>query len=57
MSSKAEKTSHVTYDGRTIVDVNALLRKPEVQERIAKVARKFREADERRRAEETRTDS
>lgn len=57
MSSKVEKTSYVTYDGRTIVDVNALLRKPKVQERIAKMARKFREADEQRRTDETRASS
>lgn len=35
---KDEKSSHVTFDGLTLVDANALLRKPKVQEVLARLA-------------------
>ena len=31
-NAKSEKVSYVDFDGRTIVDVNALLRDPKVQD-------------------------
>lgn len=34
----AEKSSYVTFDGRTVVDGNALLRKPKVQQLLARLA-------------------
>ncbi len=43
--SDSEKTSHVDFDGRTIVDVNALLRDPKVRatiERMSKENERFR---------------
>ena len=43
--SKNEKISHVDFDGRAIVDVNALLRSPKVQatiERMSKTNERFR---------------
>ena len=43
--AKKEKVSYVDYDGRTIVDVNALLRSPKVQatiERMSKRNERFR---------------
>jgi hypothetical protein len=43
--SKKEKVSYVDYGGRTIVDVNALLRSPKVQatiERLSKRNEQFR---------------
>jgi hypothetical protein len=43
--SKNEKVSYVDYDGRTIVDVNALLRNPKVREtidRMSKANERFR---------------
>jgi hypothetical protein len=33
-----EKSSYVTFDGHTIVDANALLRKPKVQQVLARLA-------------------
>ncbi len=33
-----EKSSHVTFDGHTIVDANALLRMPKVQQVLARLA-------------------
>jgi hypothetical protein len=42
---KGEKVSYVDFDGRTIVDVNALLRSPQVQatiERMSKTNERFR---------------
>lgn len=32
------KSSYVSFDGHTIVDANALVRKPEVQRLLARVA-------------------
>jgi hypothetical protein len=43
--SNSEKVSYVNFDGRTIVDVNALLRDPKVQatiERLSKENERFR---------------
>ena len=43
--SNSGKVSHVDYEGRTIVDVNALLRDPKVQatiERLSKENERFR---------------
>lgn len=43
--SNGEKVSHVDFDGRTIVDVNALLRDPKVRatiERMSKENERFR---------------
>ena len=43
--SKKEKVSYVDFSGRTIVDVNALLRSPKVQatiERLSKRNEQFR---------------
>jgi len=43
--SKNGKVSYVDYDGRTIVDVNALLRNPKVREtidRMSKANERFR---------------
>jgi hypothetical protein len=37
MSATETKMSHVTYDGRTVVDTNALLRDPKVQETISRL--------------------
>ncbi len=34
-----EKTSRVTFDGRTIVNTRALIREPRVQEMLEKVAK------------------
>jgi hypothetical protein len=33
-----EKSSYVTFEGRTVVDANALLRKPKVQQLLARLA-------------------
>jgi hypothetical protein len=44
-NAKSEKVSYVDFDGRTIVDVNALLRDPKVQatmERVSKQNERFR---------------
>ena len=35
-----DKISYVTWDGRTVVDVDALLRDPKVQETIQKLSRR-----------------
>jgi hypothetical protein len=43
--SKREKTFHVDFAGRTIVDINALLRAPKVKatiERMSKEHERFR---------------
>ena len=40
MAKSADKISYVTPDGRTIVDVDALLRDPKVQETIQKLSRR-----------------
>jgi hypothetical protein len=43
--SNSEKVSYVDFDGRTIVDVNALLRDPKVRatiERMSKENERFR---------------
>jgi hypothetical protein len=37
--SSSEKVSHVDSDGRTIVDVNALLRDPKVRETIERLSK------------------
>lgn len=44
-NAKSEKVSYVDFYGRTIVDVNALLRDPKVQatmERVSKQNERFR---------------
>ncbi len=38
-ASEKDRTSHVTFDGRTIVNTNALLRDPKVQETLLKLSR------------------
>lgn len=43
--SNGEKVAHVDFDGRTIVDVNALLRDPKVRatiDRMSKENERFR---------------
>ena len=42
MPKSEDKISYVTTDGRTIVDVDALLRDPKVQETIQKLSRRNR---------------
>jgi hypothetical protein len=40
--SEPDKISYVTFDGRTIVDADALLRDPKVQETIRKLSQRNR---------------
>lgn len=40
MAKSDDNISHVTWDGRTIVDLDALLRDPKVQETIQKLSRR-----------------
>jgi len=42
LTKSADKISYVTPDGRTIVDVDALLRDPKVQETIQKLSQRNR---------------
>ena len=37
MAILQKKVSHVTYDGRTVVDTDALLQDPKVKETISKL--------------------
>jgi hypothetical protein len=37
MAVLEKKVSHVTYDGRTVVDTDALLQDPKVRETISKL--------------------
>jgi hypothetical protein len=47
MPVEEKKLSYVTYDGRTIVDTDALLREPKVREAILKLGRLFKEKGRR----------
>jgi hypothetical protein len=40
LAKSEDKISYVTWDGRTIVDLDALLRDPKVQETIQKLSRR-----------------
>jgi hypothetical protein len=40
LAKSEDKISHVTWDGRTVVDLDALLRDPKVQETIQKLSRR-----------------
>lgn len=44
-----EKKSHVTFDGRTIVDTNALVRSDKVRETLDKIASAVKASDLSRR--------
>jgi len=49
MATADEKISYVTWDGRTIVNTDALLRDPKVRETIAKLASSVKEGSGRAR--------